>query len=34
MEYHQIDDVYIVTSTANGLRKDNSIVYLRKYLEE
>lgn len=28
-----IDDVYIITSTANGLRKDNSIVYLRKYLE-
>ncbi len=34
MEYHQIDDVYIITSTANGLRKDNSIVYLRKHLEE
>ena len=34
IEYYQIDDVYIVTSTANGLRKDNSIVYLRKYLEE
>ena len=33
IEYYQIDDVYIVTSTANGLRKDNSIVYLREYLE-
>lgn len=30
--YHQIDDVYIVTSTANGLRKDNSLIYLRQYL--
>ena len=30
--YHGIDDVYIVTSTANGLRKENSIVYLREYL--
>lgn len=29
-----IDDVYIITSTANGLRKDNSIVYLRRYLTE
>ena len=26
-----IDDIYLVFSTANGLRKDNSIVYLRKY---
>lgn len=33
MLYHGIDDVYIVTSTANGLRKDNSIVYLREYLQ-
>lgn len=33
MKYHGIDDVYIVTSTANGLRKDNSLVYLRKHLE-
>lgn len=34
IQYHGIDDVYIVTSTANGLRKDNSIVYLRKFLTE
>ncbi len=34
LQYHDIDDVYIVTSTANGLRKDNSVVYLRKYLEK
>ncbi len=34
IQYHEIDDVYIVTSTANGLRKDNSVVYLRKYLEK
>lgn len=27
-----IDDVYIVISTANDLRKDNSIKYLRQYL--
>ena len=33
IQYHGIDDVYIVTSTANGLRKDNSIVYLREYLQ-
>lgn len=33
MRHHKIDDVYIITSTANGLRKDNSIVYLRKHLE-
>jgi len=33
LQYHGIDDVYIVTSTANGLRKDNSIVYLREYLQ-
>ena len=33
MKHHKIDDVYIVTSTANGLRKNNSIVYLRKHLE-
>lgn len=32
MQYFGIDDVYIVTSTANGLRKNNSLVYLRKYL--
>lgn len=30
--YYGIDDVYIVTSTANGLRKENSIIYLREYL--
>ena len=33
MKHHKIDVVFIVTSTANGLRKDNSIVYLRKHLE-
>ena len=33
MRHHQIDDVFIITSTANGLRKDNSIVYLRRHLE-
>ena len=27
-----IDDVYIIISTANDLRKDNSIKYLRRYL--
>ncbi|MBR4234505.1 MAG: hypothetical protein IKR85_00400 [Clostridia bacterium] len=27
-----IDDVYIITSTANGLRKDNSLKYLRRFL--
>ena len=32
IEYHKIDDVYIVLSTANGLRKKNALVYLRKYL--
>ena len=30
--YHGIDDVYIITSTANGLRKDNSLKYLPMYL--
>jgi hypothetical protein len=34
MQYFGIDDVYIVTSTANGLRKNNSLIYLRKYLVE
>ena len=34
MRYFGIDDVYIVTSTANGLRKNNSLIYLRKYLVE
>lgn len=34
IRYHEIDDVYIITSTANGLRKDNSIEYLRIYLEK
>ena len=33
IQYHKIDDVYIVLSTANGLRKKNALVYLRKYLE-
>ena len=33
IQKYGIDDVYIVTSTANGLRKDNSIVYLREYLQ-
>ena len=32
LKYYGIDDVYIVTSTANGLRKDNSIKFLRQYL--
>lgn len=32
MQYFGIDDVYIVTSTANGLRKNNSLIYLREYL--
>lgn len=32
IQFYGIDDVYIITSTANGLRKDNSIVYLREYL--
>ena len=34
IERYGIDDVYIVTSTANGLRKKNSLIYLRKYLTE
>ena len=33
MKHHKIDDVFIITSTANGLRKENSTVYLRKHLE-
>lgn len=33
IQYHEIDDVYIVLSTANGLRKKNSLIYLRQYLE-
>lgn len=32
MQYFGIDDVYIVTSTANGVRKNNSLIYLRQYL--
>ena len=32
LRYYGIDDVYIITSTANGLRKENSIVYLRRFL--
>ena len=31
VQYYGIDDVYLVFCTANGLRKDNSIVYLRQY---
>ncbi|MDO4387171.1 MAG: DHHW family protein [Clostridia bacterium] len=34
MQYFGIDDVYIVISTANDLRKNNSLIYLRKYLVE
>lgn len=33
IQYHGIDDVYVVLSTANGLRKKNSLIYLRQYLE-
>lgn len=32
IQYFGIDDVYIVTSTANGVRKNNSLIYLRQYL--
>lgn len=32
MQYYQIDDVYVVISSNNDLRKDNSIIYLRQYL--
>ena len=32
--YYGIDDIYLIFSTANGLRKDNSIVYLRQYFFE
>ena len=32
IQRYGIDDVYIVTSTANGLRKQNSLKYLRKFL--
>ncbi len=31
VRYHGIDDIYLIFCTANGLRKDNSIVYLRQY---
>ena len=34
MQHYGIDDVYIITSTANGLRKQNSLKFLRKYLED
>jgi len=34
VRYHGIDDVYLIFCTANGLRKDNSIVYLRQYFLE
>ena len=33
IKYHKIDDVYIVLSTANGLRKKNALIYLRRYLK-
>lgn len=33
MRYHGIDDVYVILSTANGLRKDNSLIHLRRYLD-
>lgn len=33
MRKYSIDDVYIITSTANGLRKDNSLIWLREYLQ-
>lgn len=32
MQHYAIDDVYIVTSTANGLRKPNSLKYLPHFL--
>lgn len=32
MQYYGIDDVYIIISTSNDLRKDNSLIYLRSYL--
>ena len=32
IKFYGINDVYIVTSLANGLRKQNSLVYLRYYL--
>ena len=31
VQYYDIDDIYLIFCTANGLRKDNSIVYLRRY---
>ena len=31
VERYGIDDIYLIFCTANGLRKDNSIVYLREY---
>ena len=31
VQYHGIDDVYLIFCTANGLRKENSITYLRQY---
>ena len=31
VQYYGIDDIYLIFCTANGLRKDNSIVYLRQY---
>ena len=32
MQHYGIDDVYIITSTANGLRKPNSLKYLPHFL--
>ena len=34
VRHYGIDDVYLIFCTANGLRKDNSIVYLRQYFLE
>lgn len=34
IRYYGIDDVYIITSTANGLQKQNSLVNLRKIVGE
>ena len=32
MQHYGIDDVYVITSTANGLRKPNSLRYLPHFL--
>ena len=34
MAYYQVDDVYIILSTANSINSKNGLVYLRKYFEE